>query len=132
MTQQHRQGDFGRHESTPNVMSGGTAGSVTAFFERGCESICAPVREGREAEQETCPGRHSEGKEYNGRVDADIVRPRQAGRVETNQRVQAEVGNPQAEHATCHGEDPALGHRLPEQAAAAGAQRRAHRKLTTA
>ena len=71
------------------------------------------------------------GEQQDEHVNADLARP---GRLVGYARTSAShtgTGQPQPERAACQRQQHAFGHRLPQQPAAAGAKRRAHRKFTT-
>ena len=64
-----------------------------------------------------------------GQIDRQLAGPRQAGRIGEHERSKGHPGQPEADSAASDRQQGAFGDRLLDQAAATGAERRAHREL---
>ena len=79
------------------------------------------MEQGRETEQEARSNREHKREDEDGRIERHRGRAWNAARVRGDERVQSQVGEGQAGRSASHGEDEALGDKLPHQPGTTGA-----------
>ena len=131
--QQHeRQSNLGNHRSVAQPSSAATADQAAARPQHihHVRTRRPPGR--RDAEDQRC-GKRRRGREGEHRtIERHGGGPRQGVRRQLDQRINAELRQPQAGDAAEEGQHQAFGDQLPDQAPAAAADRGAHRQLALA
>src|SRR5262245_33893168 len=112
-------------------MTPGAADAPCAFLERSRDAR-SPAPERYQSEKQRSSSREADRNQQNGQIDRKLTRAWDAGRVSTDQRPHAGVGQPQTHNATGYGHHRAFGYRLPKQPPAARAESSAQDKLTSA
>ena len=131
--QQHHRDRHLRHDqrALDSLAAAGVAGLAAALLQRVDEIDPAAERRQR-AEQHSGQDRNAEREDQHDRIQRDLARARRKPADERGQHVDGQPRDADADGAADHGEQRALGQQLPHQAAAAGAERGAHRQLAIA
>ena len=112
-------------------MASGGAAVASALLQHLHEIDEPALCGGRHAEEHAGGDRHRQREQQHGQIDRQLARTRQAGRIGEHERSEADARHPDADRATGDRQQHAFGDRLLDQAAAAGAERRAQGELAT-
>ena len=125
----HRQGDLAEDQGVPHPVSGRAGSRPTASLQRAVRILARGLERGREPERQRRHQAGEGGERQHPAVDVDLAQPREVGRMQCAKQSQGSGRDHEAERATGHREQAALGEQLPDHRPSARAQRRPEGEL---